>query len=994
MAWIWLLLSPLFHELASAWTECTIVTTTTNLVFESPAWIYPLPYIACHQCSAVIITDANQPITSSTVNYGTITEYIAPWWDWSFQPTKTVTVIVYADFNPSSQVQTWSVDIPTFAAIPITSDNTVIQNFYYEQTIVYVKETNYYGVNIPVTVTSTSTVYSALTSPPAPSVPPSLGPEQISGSIVTLHSGPQSGPGNTGPGSVTAFFSGYPSVASFSINSHGDSSNSGFGEIVTGNFYSSTQGSSVLFGTTNSGRLPDGSAGGGQLSSISSSGPFGPSQVPLSSSNTFNAPASPISSALGSAASDGTFQLYIDNDVPGLNTLAVGEDGNGNLVVGGVIEATVLLITVATNMTDLSGNYIYFVPKVHSTRAHQRQNADPTLQYSPNPPQDAVISGFAVENITLSSTSTQGNFTFYTCTRTPDAQPIFVAELGQVPGNCFNFDLVTNPPDLSNNTNATTTSTQTDILATSTVTSINVSSNATSGMTVSSISPTVVRSIDGYYDQGLFNNPSTSQVPMAASTVTPLMTVTLCASFCSKYPYFGVEAGMCTCSKGCLRLVNIATGTICYCAGSLTNQQSPASDQSGASNVACGGNNTQFCGGDQLIEIYAIVTVTSLSHIVSSSAVTPQTLSSLTSYSQIFLSTSASASGPLTIYSPITSSSRQQPLESFPAISGPFSATSEPPSATSESFATSTRNANSDSATSSSAASPTVVQRAGTLASTTTASITVTLTITVPSGSAFATTTTATIYSIVAYTVTKAAREIEGRQAAETSFPSFSTPSALIPFPDDILSSGCSLEAIPVTRTSTVVQYTTVSQPYTAELTTPATTQVTTLLQSTTTTQTVTIDIYTNPSSTYTTTTTIVSTTTITVASGAPSAVPQYLAISPDPNPNAGWALSDPATHLTDNFYFPNRREVFQLTSIGQPYSVTNNSWYYVSPPKTTTGKMFWSTSQSAANKTFYGVPLDDGTGRTRLFLNKTIATPPAPFNFCVATNPSGDGNP
>jgi len=165
---------------------------------------------------------------------------------------------------------------------------------------------------------------------------------------------------------------------------------------------------------------------------------------------------------------------------------------------------------------------------------------------------------------------------------------------------------------------------------------------------------------------------------------------------------------------------------------------------------------------------------------------------------------------------------------------------------------------------------------------------------------------------------------------------------------------------------------------------------VTTVYQTAITTQTISSGISTNPTSTATTTTTITSTTTITVASNAPSAPPNYLAISPDPNANAGWALSDPSTHMTDNYFFPSRREVFALTSVKQLYSVTNNSYYGV-PTGVTTGKIFWDTRSAYGNKTWYGNALTDGTGRTQLFLNNTAAN--APFNFCVQNTTSADDN-
>ncbi|MCJ1273655.1 hypothetical protein MMC21_001448 [Puttea exsequens] len=251
------------------------------------------------------------------------------------------------------------------------------------------------------------------------------------------------------------------------------------------------------------------------------------------------------------------------------------------------------------------------------------------------------------------------------------------------------------------------------------------------------------------------------------------------------------------------------------------------------------------------------------------------------------------------------------------------------------------------------------------------------------------TTTTATIYSIVAYTVTagKKKRELEARQAITSAL---STPSALATFSPDILSSACSEEVAPVTQASVETQYKISTSSSTTTTTAQSTTAIATVIQTSSTTQIITSGVSTNAVSTITTTTTIYSTTTITVASNAPTAVPNYLAISPVINPNAGWALSDPSTHMTDNYFFPSRREVFALTSTNQLYSVTNNSYYGIATG-TTTGKIIWDTRSQYGNKTWYGKPLTDGTGRTQLYLNNTAVN--APFSFCVANLTSADNN-
>ena len=179
--------------------------------------------------------------------------------------------------------------------------------------------------------------------------------------------------------------------------------------------------------------------------------------------NASGSPTSPVVSPNITSDPERNFQLYIKNNVSSLNQLAVGKSGDGQLVVGGVVEATILSINESTNLIDLDGNLVYFQPKNRrsSSRFIKRQNDDPTLRYAKNPPINAVISGFSLQNITLTANTTEGDFTFYTCSENPAAQPIFVVEVGKSPGRCFTFDLVTIPPPL-NNTETASSSTAFD----------------------------------------------------------------------------------------------------------------------------------------------------------------------------------------------------------------------------------------------------------------------------------------------------------------------------------------------------------------------------------------------------------------------------------------------------------------------------------------------------------------------------------------------------
>ncbi|MCJ1374615.1 hypothetical protein MMC20_005847 [Loxospora ochrophaea] len=134
----------------------------------------------------------------------------------------------------------------------------------------------------------------------------------------------------------------------------------------------------------------------------------------------------------------------------------------------------------------------------------------------------------------------------------------------------------------------------------------------------------------------------------------------------------------------------------------------------------------------------------------------------------------------------------------------------------------------------------------------------------------------------------------------------------------------------------------------------------------------------------------ITSTTTISTYSGAPTGPPTFMQIPQDINWDDPYAISDNAQHLTDNYNLNTSREVFIVSNAGQLYSVSHNAYYYI---KTPAGgdKLYWSTNSSLGSTNFYQVALNDGTGRSQVFLNYT--TKNAPFQFCICNTTSGDVN-
>jgi hypothetical protein len=288
----------------------------------------------------------------------------------------------------------------------------------------------------------------------------------------------------------------------------------------------------------------------------------------------------------------------------------------------------------------------------------------------------------------------------------------------------------------------------------------------------------------------------------------------------------------------------------------------------------------------------------------------------------------------------------------------------------------------------------TITSSVDAVASTVETTPTTTQTVTVPESTFYdISTITQTTSILTAVTVTRAA----AKRAFETpvpcncdhqkrSPPPLPTPDSLTQYSPVILSSACSAEVVPATATSIV--YETVATSTSSETTTtipvpdqtstyPTTTQVETL---TTGVQTV--------SETTTTTLSVTSTTTISVAAGAPTGVITYLQILPAANNPNSYALSDSASHMTDNYYSQASREVFIVTSTGQLYSVTHNAYYY--REAATGGKLFWSATATAGD-TLFTQQYDSTLGYNQLFL--TYPTTSQPYAFCLATVGGSDSN-
>ena len=217
-------------------------------------------------------------------------------------------------------------------------------------------------------------------------------------------------------------------------------------------------------------------------------------------------------------------------------------------------------------------------------------------------------------------------------------------------------------------------------------------------------------------------------------------------------------------------------------------------------------------------------------------------------------------------------------------------------------------------------------------------------------------------------------------------------PSPLSAFASDILSSACSLEATSVTSTSTVYITDIHNETLTFTTTVPALTEtdIYTTSETTTISDGASIVLTTVQTPVSTVISTYTSTSTISVPYNAPSGTITWLAIDPAINPGAGFAVSDNANHMTDNYYTPTKREVFIITKLGQLYSVTNNAYYYPGSTDGTDTKLYWSTSAIKAS-TLFSSTVNATNGETQLGFK--LSAVGAPQVFCVSNLVSKDDN-
>lgn len=124
------------------------------------------------------------------------------------------------------------------------------------------------------------------------------------------------------------------------------------------------------------------------------------------------------------------------------------------------------------------------------------------------------------------------------------------------------------------------------------------------------------------------------------------------------------------------------------------------------------------------------------------------------------------------------------------------------------------------------------------------------------------------------------------------------------------------------------------------------------------------------------------------MAPSAPTGTIGYLKINPPANAGAAYALSDSATHMTDNAYFQSRRETFIVTADGYLYSVSNDAYYYL---QGSPSLLWWTRTKAQGQPWFESRRNPDGT--LTVLLKKDGSAANGYLYFCTMQLGRGDGN-
>ncbi|KAG8527315.1 uncharacterized protein KY384_008059 [Bacidia gigantensis] len=114
-----------------------------------------------------MVTNVSEPVTSTTVEYGTTSQYIAPFWEWEFYDKKVVTKLVNGPHTMGSEHQTWSAESPQLVSGPANKADSGYTYRLYKHVITYIVKKTNRRAEIQVTIKSTSTMTQTLPEPGA-----------------------------------------------------------------------------------------------------------------------------------------------------------------------------------------------------------------------------------------------------------------------------------------------------------------------------------------------------------------------------------------------------------------------------------------------------------------------------------------------------------------------------------------------------------------------------------------------------------------------------------------------------------------------------------------------------------------------------------------------------------------------------------------------------------------------------------------------------------
>ncbi|KAK8257222.1 WSC domain-containing protein [Phyllosticta capitalensis] len=132
------------------------------------------------------------------------------------------------------------------------------------------------------------------------------------------------------------------------------------------------------------------------------------------------------------------------------------------------------------------------------------------------------------------------------------------------------------------------------------------------GPMVQAITPASPKTAGDFSLIGCYSDIPANRGLSAKGTSVSSMTVENCASFCAGYKYFGVEYSQ-----------------ECYCANTVGCSSSVST--SGNCNMQCAGNNTEYCGGNGYLNLYALPSAPSPSSTNCSATATSSSGSAATS---------------------------------------------------------------------------------------------------------------------------------------------------------------------------------------------------------------------------------------------------------------------------------------------------------------------------------------------------------------------------